>query len=151
MARILMLEDEVDLASVVVDSLRAQDHAVTVVATVAEARSALAAQCFDALILDMFIRDPASGALAAQGGLSVINAVRRPHPEQPLATPPNVRIVCVSGAMLRVGSDTVLRVSESLGADAVLDKPFSPRALFAALDLPYQHHALSVRRRFERD
>jgi CheY-like chemotaxis protein len=151
LAKILMLEDEVALAEVVVASLRAQDHAVTVVTDVAAALAALRAECFDALILDMFIRDPGSGALSGQGGLSVIQAVRRPLPGQALATPPEVRIVCVSGAMLRSGSATVLRVSESLGADAVLDKPFSPRALFAALDLPYLQHALPVWRRRQRD
>lgn len=59
--------------------------------------------------------------------------MRRPLPGRHPATRYDVRIVCISGALLRNGRDEVLRMARQLGADAVLNKPFSPAALFDAL------------------
>lgn len=131
MSRYLILEDDANLLELLVASLECHGHEVHAALDVAEAEALLHGLAFDALILDVFIK--VGGRMSSEGGLTLINRVRRPSRERRNATRQNVRIVCMSGALFFTGNDEVLRMARQLGADVILNKPFTPAALFDAL------------------
>ena len=65
--RLLIVEDERDLASAVADHLRAQGHAVDVAGDLATAADAVAGIDYDLMLLDLHLPDgdDAAGALSA--------------------------------------------------------------------------------------
>ena len=79
------------------------------------------------LITDIYVRD--LGRPVADGGLLLINRVRRPGPESEIMAPPDLPIIAVSGATGHTGQEHLLRIAGSLGADEVLTKPFHPEQL----------------------
>jgi two-component system, OmpR family, catabolic regulation response regulator CreB len=109
-AELLLLEDDPAIAETVVFALQREGLAVQHVRLVRDARSQLAAQCFDALILDIGLPD-GSGLdlcreLRAQGNTPML-------------------ILSARGEEL----DRVLGLE--VGADDYVTKPFSPRELVA--------------------
>lgn len=112
-ARLLLVEDDAELASLVVRLLAMQAMDVTHVATLAAAHAALAEQAFDALVLDIMLPDG--------NGLDLCRELRRQHPALPLL-------------MLSARGDTIDRVlGLETGADDYLAKPFDTAELTARL------------------
>ena len=111
--RILLVEDDVDLAAAVCSYLRAKAFVVDVVGRLDEARSALLAAQYSAILLDLHLEDG--------DGLELMPAVRALR-EQPA--------VIVLTARDQV-SDRIRGLDA--GADDYLTKPYDPGELLARL------------------
>lgn len=110
MASLLLLEDDPAIAKTVVFALEREGYAVQHCTLLGDARSAMAAQVFDALVLDVGLPDG--------NGLDLCREVRASGP-----TP--VLMLSARGEEL----DRILGLE--LGADDYMAKPFSPRELVA--------------------
>lgn len=124
---ILIMDDDPDFGFQLEVSLRKIGYRVTVVARGAAALEILSREAVDLLITDIYVRD--LGRPVADGGLLLINRVRRPGPESEIMAPPDLPIIAVSGATGHTGQEHLLRIAGSLGADEVLTKPFHPEQL----------------------
>ena len=111
-ARVLLIEDDARLASMVCDYLGEAGFRITTAATGAAATRATAGEAFDAVILDLMLPDA--------DGLDLCRTIRAKS-DVPLL-------------MLTARGDPLDRVvGLELGADDYLPKPFEPRELLARL------------------
>jgi DNA-binding response OmpR family regulator len=133
--RILLVEDDVELGELIVQLLTPQAMQVQRVETLAQARAALAAHGFDALVLDIMLPDG--------NGLDLCREVRVQHAALPVL-------------MLSARGDTIDRVlGLEIGADDYLAKPFDAAELTARLRALLRRGRLdtssaATRRRFGR-
>ncbi|HSB72296.1 MAG TPA: response regulator transcription factor [Candidatus Methylomirabilis sp.] len=111
-ARLLMIEDDRSLASLVAEYLGAAGMTVTARATAAEGLRALRQGGFDALILDVMLPD--------QDGFEVCRRLRAES---------DIPILMLTAR----GEETDRILGLELGADDYLPKPFNPRELLARL------------------
>ncbi|QSQ25204.1 diguanylate cyclase [Pyxidicoccus parkwayensis] len=109
MARILLVDDEKIARTLYGDYLTAVGHAVAAVGTLQDAREALAADRFDAVVTDLI--------LPGGDGMEVLRYVRERHP--------GVEVVVITG-LEKV--DPAVRAIKS-GAAEYLVKPVAPEAL----------------------
>src|SRR5215217_2494280 len=109
MARILLVDDEKIARTLYGDYLTAVGHTVTAVATLHEARQALAADRFDAVVTDLI--------LPGGDGMEVLRHVREFHP--------GVEVIVIT-ALDKVAP--AVRAIKS-GAAEYLVKPVAPEAL----------------------
>lgn len=110
-SRILVVEDEVDLAELVAFNLRGEGHQVAVVHDGATALAEIQRNPPDLVVLDVMLPDIS--------GIEVCRRLRR--------KPETIRLPVI---MLTARSDEVDRVvGFEVGADDYLAKPFSPREL----------------------
>jgi two-component system response regulator BaeR len=110
--RILIVEDEPELAAVVADYARAGGYSATVMGDGAQALAAIRADCPDLIVLDLM--------LPGLGGLELCRAVRAFS---------DVPVVMVTAKVEEI--DRLLGLDT--GADDYLCKPFSPRELMARI------------------
>ncbi len=112
--RILIIEDNDELARLVAEGLKSAGYVVDHVSTASEAREALAVSRFDAIVLDLGLPDA--------DGLSIIKEIRARH--DPIAV---LVLTARAGVRDRVEG---LRT----GADDYLAKPFAFEELLARLE-----------------
>jgi two-component system, OmpR family, catabolic regulation response regulator CreB len=117
-AELLLLEDDPAIAETVVFALERDGFQVRHVRLVRDARSQLAAQCFDALILDIGLPD-GSGLDLCRELRQQVSGDQHAHASVPML------ILSARGEEL----DRVLGLE--VGADDYVTKPFSPRELVA--------------------
>ncbi|HZP91639.1 MAG TPA: response regulator transcription factor [Burkholderiales bacterium] len=110
--RILIVDDDQSLAAMLADYLSAMGFSVAAAATGAEGLARLAAEPFDALILDVMLPDT--------DGFEVCRQVRARH---------DLPVLMLTAR----GDETDRIVGLELGADDYLPKPFNPRELAARL------------------
>jgi two-component system phosphate regulon response regulator PhoB len=115
-SRILVVEDESDLAELVAFNLKQAGHAVTTAGTGATALAEIRRQRPDLVVLDVMLPDIT--------GLEVCRRLRR--------DPDTIRLPVV---MLTAKGEEVDRVvGFEVGADDYVTKPFSPRELLLRID-----------------
>ena len=107
MARILVIEDDLPMASLLREVLEANGHAVSSAFTGTDGVALLQRQVFDLVITDLILPE--------LDGLGVIMYVRRSM----VAVP----ILAISGATSN--ADLYLTIATKLGANAILAKPFT--------------------------
>jgi DNA-binding response OmpR family regulator len=112
MKRILIVDDNADLRSMLRLCLEADGFEVDVAANGQHALDVLSQRPADVVVTDLFMPD--------QDGIETILEVRKRYPD--------VRIVAMSGWTSTEGSD-YLRVAREIGALETLRKPFDPRQL----------------------
>ncbi len=110
--RILMIEDDERLSAMTADYLSGFGMQVAIAPTAAEGRKRLAADSFDALLLDVMLPDGDGFALCRE-----------------LRAGSDIPILMLTAR----GEDTDRIVGLELGADDYLPKPFNPRELIARL------------------
>jgi DNA-binding response OmpR family regulator len=110
MARIVVVEDEAELAAAIAARLRSEGHAVAVAGDGPAAVGLVAAERPDAVVLDLM--------LPGFDGLEVCRRIQRDRP---------VPVIMLTAR----GSETDLVVGLEVGADDYLSKPFSMRELTA--------------------
>ena len=113
MARILVADDEARIRLLVGTLLRGKGHDVVEAADGDEAARLLASRRPDVAILDV--------SMPGRSGLEVCRLVR---------SDPSLRRTGV----IVVSASVTEEVARAAGADVFLPKPFSPRALLAAVD-----------------
>jgi two-component system, OmpR family, phosphate regulon response regulator OmpR len=111
-ARVLVVEDDPDLAAMVAEYLGRAGFSVAVAASVAAARACLAEAVFDILVLDVMLPDG--------DGFDLCREIRVD------STVPILMLTARGDATDRI-------VGLELGADDYLPKPFEPRELLARL------------------
>jgi len=111
-ARIVVVEDEADLAAAVAARLRSDGHLVSLAADGPGAVELIAAKNPDVVILDLM--------LPGFDGLEVCRRIQREHP---------VQVIMLTAR----GSETDRVVGLEVGADDYLCKPFSMRELTARI------------------
>ncbi|WP_418315941.1 response regulator [Piscinibacter sakaiensis] len=112
-SRLLMIDDDARLSTMVGDYLRAAGFEVEVAGSLAQGREKLAAASFDALLLDLMLPDG--------DGLDLCREIRSDH-----------RTRAMPLLMLTARGEPLDRiVGLELGADDYLPKPFEPRELLA--------------------
>jgi DNA-binding response OmpR family regulator len=110
MARIVVVEDEAELAGAIATRLRSDGHCVTVAGDGPDAVAAVAAVQPDVVLLDLMLP-----------GFDGLEVCRRIHRDRP------VPVIMLTAR----GSETDLVVGLEVGADDYLSKPFSMRELTA--------------------
>lgn len=133
MATILLLEDDVDLASLMIGGLEDVGHSITHCTTGRSAIEKLTNEKFDLLIVDILIKT--SSGLVPDGGISVITAVRTALPTMTkLGHHAKMPIIAISGSIPIVDGPDLLNIATDMGADIVLRKPFSQSKLITHIN-----------------
>jgi DNA-binding response OmpR family regulator len=112
-ARLLMIDDDARLSTMVGDYLRAAGFEVEVAGSLAQGRGKLATASFDAVLLDLMLPDG--------DGLDLCREVRASHRTRGM---PLLMLTARGEPLDRI-------VGLELGADDYLPKPFEPRELLA--------------------
>tara|TARA_Y100000815_G_C13217909_1_gene453161 strand:+ start:126 stop:545 length:420 start_codon:yes stop_codon:yes gene_type:complete len=121
--RILILEDDTEFSELLQMDLEGSGHQVDLCETGTEAFDKLEDAPYDLLIADIYIWR--EGSVRTDGGLLVtgrMSALRLSDKTDPRAA---MKIIVMSGAVSRPGQSHILEVAATMGADAVLAKPFS--------------------------
>ncbi|WP_428927309.1 response regulator [Marinibacterium sp. SX1] len=123
MARILLLEDDEEFAELLKMDLELSDHEVIITDSGSKALDHLTNGHFDLLIADIYIWK--GGRVQNDGGLLLAGRLRRLRITDKSDRRGRIPIIVISGAINRPGQANILNVASSVGADAVLAKPFS--------------------------
>jgi DNA-binding response OmpR family regulator len=115
MARILVIDDDPDIRTMLDVMLKASGHQVTLAADGKEGLNLFREQPTDVVITDIFMPN--------QEGIETVILFRRNFPGVP--------IIAMSG---EPGGGTALTVARRMGAAAVLEKPFFPNQVLIAID-----------------
>lgn len=122
MKRVLILEDEWELASVWQAALEKLGYCVNHEVSVDRALEAIAAFSFDLIITDILIRD-SDNKIGSKGGLSLLSHLA-------LNVNPRPKTIAVSGASPQI---RVLDHAALLKADRTLNKPVTAEEISAAV------------------
>lgn len=117
MARILIVDDEEQIRMALSQALQEEGHSITEATNGVEGVSLFSAERHDLVITDILMPD--------QEGLQTMMLLRKIEPD--------LKIVVISGGA-RVNTVDFLEVAKKLGADAILQKPFSINDLFRAVN-----------------
>lgn len=116
MTRIVLIDDDPHFRLMLAETLRALGHDVREAENGAQGLEAVRADPPEVVVTDIIMPEIE--------GIETIFTLRRSHPE--------VRIVAISGGG-RISAEEHLHMAQSLGACAVLAKPFSAEEIQAAI------------------
>lgn len=123
MAKILILDDNLDMLEMQAEHLRADGHQVSLATKGPAAIARIKELGFDLLVTDLIMPD--------MDGIEVIMSLRKLQPP--------IRIIAISGGG-RINAKDYLALATKLGVHGTLQKPFSGTELCLAVD-----HALKTR------
>ena len=132
MARILILEDDMDFVEMLTLDLQREGHEVHVADNGSEAFDMLSKIDFDLLIADIYIWK--EGQVQRDGGLLLTGRLHALRVTNVKDRRGSIPIIVISGAVVRPGQKHILDVAKSLGADAVLAKPFSSEDMHRTIE-----------------
>ena len=114
---ILVVDDEADIVTTLVQLLQREGHRVTSAADGRQAIACLGKVAFDVVITDMFMPEV--------DGAQLIMVIRRVQP--------NAAIVAMSGGGVYMSPTEALAMARKLGTSALLSKPFGREELITCL------------------
>lgn len=129
--RILILEDDLDLALQWRTAFEQADVEVVLTSSRVEAQRVCEQEQFDALIIDIFLRG-FDGSLVGDGGLTLINHLRLPPLAETTAWTVTAPIIAVTGSGNIMGFDAI-EYAIDLGATIGLRKPIASEQLVSEL------------------
>lgn len=132
MANIVLLEDDPEIAFRLRQVLEDEGHEVRWVHSATAASLALAVQPADLVIADIYVVQ--DGRMTADGGLSLIGALRTQEQSADNLHMARTPVIAISGASARPGHRHILDIAQFLGADFVLAKPFDNCAILELAD-----------------
>ena len=112
MARILVIEDDADVRTVLSRALTGAGHSISEARNGKEAEQHLKRQFFDLVSVDILMPE--------RDGFETIQAIRKSFP--------HVKIIAISGAP-SFRSYNPLETAKFLGADRAVSKPFEPATI----------------------
>lgn len=121
MARILVIEDDVDVRNTIHATLKCRGYHVVLAGCGHSGVAAIEAFAFDAILVDAF--------MPTTNGLETIRILRQCAPEVP--------IIAISGYVFHLSSSTtpdLLHMSLDLGVSSYIRKPFEPWELIKAVE-----------------
>ncbi len=116
---VLIIDDNRDLLQALSTTLKVQDYEVYEASSAEEAENLLERQHVDVIITDIFMPE--------RDGIQFIADLRRNGADK-------VPIIAISGGGQGLTGSDALNLAASLGADAILYKPFSGVELINAID-----------------
>jgi DNA-binding NtrC family response regulator len=116
MARVLVLDDDKLFGVLMRRGLEHHAHAVTLAETAADARAALAAEPFDAMVCDVILPD--------ENGLHLMRDIRAAYPAMAL--------IAISGG--KVGAVDLLQLAQTVGVDDIVKKPIELTKFVATVE-----------------
>lgn len=133
MAKILLMEDDESLATVLSEVLSAEGHEITTCTSATDAFAHISAAKFDLLITDIIVlKDNKS---VPDGGISLISRLRGALSWNLEPWMKEMPIIAISGAIHNQGMADLLNISRDLGADITLGKPTDTKDLLNAINL----------------
>lgn len=132
LTRILILEDDLDFAELLIADLEDAGHECELATSGSVALSRLSEDTFDLLIADIHISK--EGKPTQDGGLLLTGRLRNFPALQAGGRLVGLPIIAISGAIGRPGQSHILNAARSIGADAVLAKPFHSDEMRALID-----------------
>ena len=120
MTRVLILEDDVEFAALLVESLTLEGHIVDLFTNATDALKAFREGNYDIIISDVFVKK--DGRMTRDGGIRFVSAVKQIHRSK-------VPILAISGGFTATKPGNIEETLRTVGADAVLAKPFHPEDL----------------------
>ena len=126
MAHILIVEDDVYLAELLRDDLSERGHTLVIFSDTETALKYLGAHAVDLILTDVFLEGEAK-TKPRTGGVTFVNQVRNING---LTVP----IIAMSGYFGGSAADQKQGTLKTVGADAVLSKPFTPDELALSIN-----------------
>ena len=120
MAIFALLEDDQTLASLLVQSLEDEGHQVHHYVTATETLEAIESKPIDIVIADVFIK--VGDQISSDGGVRLIAQLKQ-------VLDSKIPVIAISGSLQGVAGVPVASTVTTVGADAVLAKPFHPDEL----------------------
>lgn len=117
MAKILIVDDNAELLSLLNQLIHREGHEVTTAKDGNQALKLAQLQAFDLVITDLIMPE--------KEGVETILALRRLYP--------GIRIIAMSGGGSHLSARNTLGIASSLGVSATLAKPFSIAELLTAV------------------
>jgi CheY-like chemotaxis protein len=124
MAKILILDDNLEMVELQAEHLRGEGHDVTLSTTGASAVAGIKTGAFDLLVTDIIMPD--------MDGIEVIMSLRKLQPP--------IKIIAISGGG-RINARDYLELATRLGVHGTLQKPFSGLELCLAVERALQSPA----------
>ena len=125
MARLLLLEDNSDFAEMVSEDLRGRGHTVEIATCAASALSLYQEHGADLVIADVFIEK--DGVLTKGGGVTLVHRLKNFEDF-------DLPVIAISGAFESLNGKEISSTMKTVGADALLAKPFMPEELSDLID-----------------
>jgi DNA-binding NtrC family response regulator len=116
MARILIIDDEIGMRTVIGQALKKAGHEIVLASDGKEGMEQHHLKPLDLIITDLFMPE--------QDGLETIIAFKKSFPKIP--------VIAISGGS--VLSADMLAVAQKLGANEILEKPFSSKSLLSVVE-----------------
>jgi len=126
LAKLIVMEDDVEFALKLKDALVAADHEVDVRYSASDAIEEFGHTSYDLLITDIFVHQ--GDNIVPNGGISLVAWVRK---NQKTA---NMPIIAMTGAHKNPGLSSILGTAKVIGANEALEKPFATEQLLAMID-----------------
>jgi CheY-like chemotaxis protein len=117
MARILVIDDDDSVRSLQREILRSAGYEITEAANGVDGSRLFREQPFDLVITDII--------MPGKEGLETIQEIRREFGD--------TKIIAISGGGRSIAAQTVLPIAARLGADEIMDKPFTIGGLLSAV------------------
>ncbi|MDW3183445.1 response regulator [Roseobacter sp.] len=133
MACILLMEDDVDLSTVLDEVLSSNGHVVTTSQSASEAFNLIAKNRYDLLITDIIVLK--DDTPVPDGGISLISRLRGALSWNLEPWMKKMPIIAISGAIHNQGMSELLKISRDLGADMAFGKPMDTDDLLQAINL----------------
>ncbi len=118
MPRVLLVEDDVQVRNMLLETLTQEGYEVEEAANGKQAVEAYRANPPDLVITDIIMPE--------QDGVETIHALRREFPE--------VKIIAISGGSANIGGDYLLGTADALGAVRTFGKPVDVSKLLNAVE-----------------
>ena len=120
MTRILLLEDDEAFAGLLAESLMIEGHTVDIFGNATDALEALKNEKYGIIVADVFIK--AGGQYRQDGGIRLVSSVKQIRAEK-------IPVIAISGGFSASKPSNVKETLRTVGANAVLAKPFHPEDL----------------------
>ncbi len=118
MATVLIIDEDDEVLAFIREALTAADHDAVAVGSVRMAEKLLASEVFDAVVLEVILKD--------KEGIETILQLKELWPHCP--------VIAMSAGAPRFSARDALALARAVGANETLTKPFPAYDLIAALD-----------------
>ena len=127
MTSIILIEDDEDFGPLLLASLEETGHAVRLYTNTVDALEGYKKSPAEVIVTDVIIRE--NGRVVADGGITAIWKIK----QEAAKTDQSVAVIAISGAHYMIGMESILSTAQSIGADAVLEKPFAEEELMETI------------------
>ena len=126
MARLLIMEDDLDFAAQLGTDLEERGHDVVIFDSATDALVYAEANSFDLAISDIIVKE--DERISRDGGIKFISGLRQIQKK-------SVPIIAISGTFTHTSGATIASSASTVGANILIAKPFFPQELATAIEM----------------